>query len=322
MANFEEDADMACRGRMLKVAVLLAAVGLGAVGSPAAGQGKAPGRPAGPVAGTVVDPAGEPVAGAEVWLVGGNSGESPITLAKTTSDAQGRFLFGAVREASEALLRPPGVIARDGQGRIGSGPYLWPHRGQPPRTAIQVKLHNVKECRGRLVDTSGKPIAGASIHLKHWSWSPPGRGDPVSLEFPAVLMKELESRTAADGSFVVRGVPGQGQVRVALRAPGYGPLRASWNLEKPAALEVPPTGSVHLSVTGVKDAGALAGIEFMLVCTRDLAERQERDCDVYYLHQGLTLTDGALRFDQVPAGKCILRLSVSEKLPYYLGRRP
>ena len=104
-----------------RVAALLAVACLAAPFSPAFGQERTARPLAGPVAGTVVDPAGQPVAGAQVWLVGGTWDESPSTLAETKTDLKGRFLFADVRSArDQGTGRQPGVIPATARG--GSAP--------------------------------------------------------------------------------------------------------------------------------------------------------------------------------------------------------
>jgi hypothetical protein len=71
---------------------------LGLLTLPACGQNKPAEKPGETMSGTVVNPAGEPVAGATVWLVGGSNVDDCKSLIKTTTDAAGRFRLEGLRQ--------------------------------------------------------------------------------------------------------------------------------------------------------------------------------------------------------------------------------
>ena len=98
---------------------------------------------------------------------------------------------------------------------------------------------------------------------------------------------------------------------------GVGPLVAFWNLDKPVLLEIPHTGSVLATVTGIKEAAALAGIKLGLSAGPEDGRSRQQESGVYYTSQALTGTDGTCTFDKVLSGKCMLYLFLSDKLPYY-----
>ncbi|MBN2024255.1 MAG: carboxypeptidase regulatory-like domain-containing protein [Pirellulales bacterium] len=299
------------------VVVLLASACWALALSPAAGLAEAP---AGPVAGVVLDPADQPVAGATVLLVGrNNGGDPPGTLAETTTDSQGRFLFADVQ--LKGGVWPPAVLARDGQGRIGGGPWLWPRPDQPPLTDIKIKLNDVRECRGRLVDASGKPIVKATVAPKYWHCLPPRPapgGSGASIEFPPAWAKELECETGPDGDFALRGIPERGRFLASIHAPGFGPLSAFWDLEKPVALKVPDAGRVVARVTGPTEQAVLTGIKLNLSSAPTDAGDRRDEPSVSYSNLAPTGADGTCAFEGVPAGKCRLQLLASDELPYYV----
>src|SRR5438874_12842092 len=115
------------------------------------------------VGATVVGPAGKPVGGADVWLVTSKNSHPPYSIAAhTTTDSAGRFQFG--KEVIDPLWKEsihPQVLARDREGRLGIIYIIYPGgaRNQPDR----IKLRDVGEVRGRVLDGDGKPVAGARI---------------------------------------------------------------------------------------------------------------------------------------------------------------
>lgn len=108
------------------------------------------------IAGTVVDPAGKPVAGAEMihFPVGGK----PAVVGKT--DAAGKFSVSVPIKEPGAWLFPrvPGY---------GPGDFLMPASNTPAEKTFRL----VKDVpiRGRVLDTEGKPVAGAAVVVRSLS---------------------------------------------------------------------------------------------------------------------------------------------------------
>jgi len=72
-------------------------------------------------------------------------------------------------------------------------------------------LYDVRDYRGRLVSADGKPIAGAEV--KPLNWRKRASGESQTTEhfmLPAELIRQATGRTGDDGTFVLRGVPGEG----------------------------------------------------------------------------------------------------------------
>jgi 5-hydroxyisourate hydrolase-like protein (transthyretin family) len=101
------------------------------------------------VSGRVLSPAGKPLAGAKLTLVGGNKKVEELGV----SGADGKFTVAAPRGKRWAILlaRAPGV-----------GPALVDLGRLPPG---DVELHTVEDhpIRGRVLDTQGKPVAGVKV---------------------------------------------------------------------------------------------------------------------------------------------------------------
>jgi RNA polymerase sigma factor (sigma-70 family) len=106
------------------------------------------------VSGQVLDPAGKPVAGAELLLIGAK--KSPQTLGRT--DAEGRFTVAVpTRERWVNLMaRATGF----GIDFIDLGTL----KGTDRAELRLVKDHAIS---GRVIDTEGKPIRGVRVGVKH-----------------------------------------------------------------------------------------------------------------------------------------------------------
>jgi peroxiredoxin/protocatechuate 3,4-dioxygenase beta subunit len=143
------------------------------------------------VEGTVLDPDGQPVAGADVFYGQGSGYINRIPAVKT--DARGRFTFGIQPETiSSVYARAPGFGPAVTGLRVGTNllrPYL--------------TLERAHTIRGRVVDQAGRPIPGAGIAL---SWSGPDA--TASSSRSGAIAKDL--KTGADGRFEWKEAPGRG----------------------------------------------------------------------------------------------------------------
>jgi hypothetical protein len=207
------------------VAALITAAGVTAVGlaamAPPGSQSDAPGR-ADDLPGRVVDRSGAAVAGARIWALYG--GRDTETVATATTDGEGRFVLPRVVNR----IRPPGysqdlgLFARARDGSIG---WLRPRaRGGPEGQGVSIELEAVGDLRSRLTDQGGRPIAGvdvAPVLLSRtdtdYQW--------LSPEASAVL----RATTAADGSFVLKGIPRGATIYLRVADPKFGTPMVSWD---------------------------------------------------------------------------------------------
>ena len=124
------------RGKLPAGLILMAAIlSLAAQAQPEAAQNSI-----GPLSGSVVDAAGEPAAGATVWLLSGSDGRLRMrVLAQTTADRKGEFHFGAVPWDRRSPYDSPPVLSRktpaDGSARRES------RRGRPEPLAEELPDH-------------------------------------------------------------------------------------------------------------------------------------------------------------------------------------
>ncbi|QDU89822.1 Cna protein B-type domain protein [Pirellulimonas nuda] len=229
----------AMQGAAWLLAVLMAA--------PAAAADEVGGAepPAPLVLGVVHDSEGAPVAGARLWLVGGNYG-APELLGETTSDAEGGFAFTSL-PAEDAVFANPGQLTvwarHDGAG-LGWFNGLYNHR----RTPLSVELAPSAECRGRLSDPEGGPIAGAQVTPRILLRTELGVGGGDYGQLPPEWSREKTVTTGPDGSFAIPGLPTTGALSAGVSKPGYGRPTVMWNLGAPASLSLAPAGSLAGSI--------------------------------------------------------------------------
>ncbi len=193
------------------------------------------------VLGTVETADGVPVAGAKLWLVGGDYGQ-PVTLGETTADENGRFAFTDL-PAEEAVFANPGqlnVWARHATSGMGWFNGLYNHK----RKALTVRLRPVANFQGRLVDSNGRPIVGATVLPEILTSKNLGFSDSAYGQLSPEMQAERTATTDSDGAFVIPNLPASGAVISTVNAKGFGQPRVSWNLNEPVTIKLSPAASL------------------------------------------------------------------------------
>jgi protocatechuate 3,4-dioxygenase beta subunit len=206
--------------------------------------------PAGRMVGTVVDgPSGKPVAGA---IVRAEAGERPPSIAHTTSDEQGRFVFGD-------LLPGEYVVSARAGARVGfrSGHLAVPVAGEAD--AGSVPLEAAFEIAGRVTGTDGKPVAGATVYV-----------DDVLFDKGAFGGASMAT-SDGDGRYRIEGVaPGRLRVRAGGVLP-WAPSASALVVVKDASVHqdftLPAGGKLQGQVLGPD--GSQAGGATVMVSVRD-----------------------------------------------------
>lgn len=262
--------------------------------------------------GVVRDSADRPVGAATVWLADSDArGGRPLErVSETRSDADGSFSFYQVVEKYSA----PRLIARDSQGRIGwSGSLIRPG-------VNVVRLREVVDVRGRLVDSDEQPIAGARVAPQSFVHLPPGeRASSDYTELFSDLAAAFETRTAADGVFALRRLPKDVRVTCEVSAPGFGKPRASFTANGSVTIRLDRAGRI----SGV--LGPLAGVEatkggYKLRLSRQLT-LQESDAvhsvKMSYFEDLVTADDGSFQSGDLPPGRYSIEAVHGQGRPFF-----
>jgi hypothetical protein len=178
----------------------------------------------GTYAGAVVF-AGKPVSGATVWLHY-NAGQT-AKLVEARSDIQGNFHLRGPNGTEDKAVA---LIARAADGRIGW--RLLGGRGHWQASAddrdFRIELLPVGEARGRLSDSSGKPIAHATVTVSMIQTGEQHGSRTWSLrDAPAPLARLFDASSKDDGTFAVPGVPVGASVYATLTTADYKDLLAA-----------------------------------------------------------------------------------------------
>src|SRR5262245_55823726 len=192
---------------------------------------------------------GKPTAGVKVGL-------TPFDYSDPAEQKKGETVFATSDDKGEVRFpRPAGftlahVLSRDKDGRGGYGTLYG--GGRYPAT---LELHENTELAGRVADPDGKPIAG--LTLKPQALGPESfadHGRPLSnAGTPDWFWERFPVRVAADGSFVVPGVPVGHSVGLRFEAPGFGSGRF-WVLPgNPKTVTLRKAGAIRLKFAAPPD---------------------------------------------------------------------
>ncbi len=259
------------------------------------------------IAGRVVDTTGAGVAAAKVWVVGGGF-DDPKAIAEATTDGQGAFSFPDLwgepdREGTAArLTQPYGLVAQDG-GRIGWLASV----NMRNQTPIKIELVETGEARGRLVDTAGKPIAGAEIVPSVFIRSHDKGSSVDYLRLTPALARPLATTTADDGSFTLRGIPRGSKVQAMLSTRGFGAPRVSWDTTKDVTIALDGRlGRIEgrLVTPDAREPGSEISLSVRRSSPSD--EAQGGAFTLLYFKTIQVGGDGRFRFDELPPGRYVL----------------
>jgi protocatechuate 3,4-dioxygenase beta subunit len=162
------------------------------------------------VEGVVVDAGGRPVARAKVEMEvseGAASSGVEILLGQdadrtTATDAQGRFAFAGVPKGTATLT----VRA----SRMAPSKKTVPIGPEGSASDVRVRMRPAREVRGRVVGPDGRGVQGARVRVDSL----------VGAEGDDAFVDAETERTAADGTFSLRGLP-PGRVKVQASASGH-----------------------------------------------------------------------------------------------------
>jgi RNA polymerase sigma factor (sigma-70 family) len=180
-------------------------------------------------AGRVLSPAGRPLGGADVTLVGwpeARLGE-PESLARYRPKE-----FGTVRADAAGRFRlelPRKALAGYGDFRLltaGGGQPGWKTlRRDAQQPAIELRTATGRTFRGRLVDESGKPAGGVRVQVAAGSRPDGSQVDAVFFHVPPGRLRSWPEpvTTDRDGRFTFRGLPSDAKLYLRVEDPRFAP---------------------------------------------------------------------------------------------------
>ena len=264
------------------------------------------------VFGVVRDAADRPVSEATVWLAESDArgGRPPARVSETRSGADGEFSFYRAVEKETVLY----LIARDAQGRlVWSGSLIRPGQNV-------IRLREVCEVRGRVMDSDGQPIAGARVSPRMFLYLPPGeRASGDFIEPFAELAAEFETHTAADGSFVLHRVPKDVHVSCEVSAPGFGRPRATFAAHDSVTIKLQRAGKLSGAL------GPLAGVDaarggYKLRIAGQSPEHESGPTEgvkLSYFEDFSTADDGTFRTGDLPPGRYSIVPVAGQGRPFF-----
>ena len=266
------------------------------------------------ITGTVVDAAGQPVAGAKVWLY----------YPHTTDD--GQFDWGLVATGEAAA---DGSFTLEDPQREAPLPekrqwYLSAYREglavggaqtRDPGQPVELRLLEADVVPIEVRGADGAPLAGVPARMvTAYPPAPPPAGErPISLPPEVADACAVTTDGAGAGTFRALPVGWRGTFRVT--APGYGALTISGEggLAALAGLRLQAAGSLRGSVTGLDDPALAAGA------------RVQVDGRLGSLQAGETMTvdeKGQFACAELPPGPYRLYVNQQPTGPYHLRGNP
>jgi Carboxypeptidase regulatory-like domain len=169
--------------------------------------------PAGSLSGRVVDPSGAGVAGARVWIDYRGNARSWRFADETggeEADAFGNFTIPTIAQGR------PFVLHAEREGWLLSSSQTMTTRTPELSGVLLLLSRRGGSVSGRVLDSAGRPISGAHVHLRSAPSDREFTADQrESLAFSRAMNRVAVSRE--DGSYVFEGVPG-GRITVTANA--------------------------------------------------------------------------------------------------------
>ena len=254
--------------------------------------------------GRVLDTSGKGVAEAQVWAVDG-PGWTPETVAKTTTDREGRFVVPWARQArGQRGAQDFGLFARAPDGRIGWRHPVW--RNRADGKGVEIELKAVGDVPGRLIDQNARPIAGVEVAAVFINESPQ-RNSSDSIRFSPELTALFRTTTAADGSFVLRGIPHGAGVQVTIAAPAFGSPFVYWDTTRPTSIALDGRlGRIKGRLKPPDSRGLPNPLGLGLHSSPQPANAAPGPYEVFFRRNTPTDKDGAFQFDNLPPGRYVV----------------
>ncbi len=250
--------------------------------------------------GRVVDKTGAGVAGVDIWAMDGPSW-TPKTVAKTTTDVQGRFVvpWAQARRRQQGADNF-GLFVRGRDGSVGWQHPVWYNSADGKGAEIEV--HAVGDVRGRLTDQNARPIAGIEITPQVIARS---RADGIWLSLePAALFR---TTTATDGSFVLKGIPHGATITAILAAPAFGSPTVHWDTSQAVTIALDGRlGRISGRLKPPDARGLAPGLPLWLGRSPRPDHSPPERFELWYSRNASADKDGAFVFDGLPPGRYLV----------------
>lgn len=253
----------------------------------------------------VLDEAGKPIAGALVSARVLTADD--VELAAQTTDANGKTIFSMPNDKTGKPTVGAFVAGAKGYsfgGVMGlSGPLAIP---------LEIRLERGQTWRGKVVDAKGQPLAGAQISIN---------GAMKFMDFDGVgflqsdAIKALYStKSKADGTFEIAGLPANKRLFYRVSLPGFAPISSqNGRVDNPETFKLVRSGALRGRALGI--AGEpLAGVQ--VFATARTASSLEISEEVK------TDVKGGFALDGLPPGVYELHGTLTDKMPFLLLNLP
>lgn len=237
------------------------------------------------VNGFVVDPAGKPVAGAQVAVlakrkrttVDRTTREGPDVLGTAQTDGAGHFSVSVPRIGVVQYWEPTALASMPGFGLGGVS-----FSNDTASAELKIALQPERVVRGRLVDIQGQPAPGVEVRVASVS-TYGGRNDENSYgdEEPLQLGAPWPKRVTCDseGRFTIPGLALNQRIQLAVRDDRY--ARQDFDLAQhdPAAndertFSLGPPQTVEIRIVGEDNRRGIAGARVMVASDRGQPRRR------------------------------------------------
>jgi hypothetical protein len=109
---------------------------------------------------------------------------------------------------------------------------------------LHIELAEVGNYAGRIVDTSGDPIAEAQLTVQSMNTSSFGERNADHIYLYEALRRQYTVKTLTDGTFVLPDFPRTGTASGKVVAPNQATVYVTWDVTVPITIPLEPAGAV------------------------------------------------------------------------------
>jgi hypothetical protein len=246
------------------------------------------------ITGKVLDQAGEPVAGATVWVYFGERSSLEFTTTTTTADDGSFVVRDAKRETLDEATQHYAIYAHKPGLSVD---YVVVRDIAKPCVITLVKPAPIS---GRILGEGGLPLEGVSIKAFLASVGEWGSPDRRHFSLPNEVQEACQVHTDVNGAFELRALPPSWEATLELSAGGYGTIHIGPEADL-GALQLQPAGGLKGRLVFEEKPDGFAP------CTV-WARAEPRDRHLYVSAMTTADGDGAFEFAELAPGRYSLSL--------------